>query len=257
MDMEMKRRKHRKMDKRTLKKIMRETIEQDPFKLRTQVNTENILLLLADPDLAAWAKRVRQRNDIPENGFKSAKQVARWQKTKRNEELFDNSLVEIYTLYTKINEQYMPYIKAFVIHNTNFEDKVIKPMPSTELGRMEVFFETVKAGRFRSSRSKKIPQMRLEIYQQPTNEQWEQALKEIREYFEEFGIETGAKAPMPLGDKIKIKLIALKTMSKDATKRTANGLITDVNATRQIIVNTYPDISEPDMQIMLSKQPQE
>jgi hypothetical protein len=257
MDMGMRRYKHRKMDGRTVKRIVRETIVKDPFKLRTQVNTENVLLLLADPDLAIWARQVRIKNGIPEEGFKSGKQVGKWQQKTRDEELFDRSLAEAYLLYTKINSQYMPYIRAFVLHDNDFQNHAVKPMSSYEIGRSEFFFEEHKTGVSKPPKSKKIPQLRVDIYHPLTAEQWEQVMKEASEYFEDFGISSGSKAPMPLGDKVKLKLIALKTLGKRASKPTKSGLITDTETTRQIIVDAYPDISETDIKKLLNNLPQE
>jgi molybdopterin synthase catalytic subunit len=147
----------------------------------------------------------------------------------------------------------MPYIRAFVIHNTDFEDRAIKPMQSYEIGRSEVFFGKHSLDISKPPRSKKIPQLNVNIYQPLTEDQWQQVAKEASEYFGDFGIYSGPKAPKPLWDKIKLKLIALKTLGQNATKHTSGGLITDIETTRQIVVDAYPDISETDMKKMLDR----
>jgi molybdopterin synthase catalytic subunit len=126
-------------------------------------------------------------------------------------------------------------------------------MPSYEIGRSEIFFGKHSKNIGKPPRSTKIPQLNVNIYQPLTAEQWERVAKETKEYFEYFDIRGGSKAPKPLWDKIKSKLIALKTLGPNATKRTSSGLITDRETTRQIIVDTYPDISPSDMKKMLSQ----
>jgi len=197
----------RQIDRRTLRKLAARVIDEDDAKARLTVNAENIRLLLADPDFQEWALTLRKLLGIPINGFtpKSVK-VSNWLKS-RDEDIWFERISEVFLRYTKINEQYRVYVESYVVFNNDFQGQVIEPFQTYRIGRLEIVFK--KLLDIFGLKSKKLPQLVLDIYSPPTEKQWKRIESEVNTFFNSFGIPHAKKAHKPTAQ-FDLMLVALK-----------------------------------------------
>lgn len=92
---------------------------EDAYKHRTQVRArrQTIELLTYDPDFKLWAEKVRQRFGIPPKGFRGRSQRYRTWEKKLNKKEWEFKLSTIHEQYTKLNDNYHPYISDFIKFN--------------------------------------------------------------------------------------------------------------------------------------------
>jgi hypothetical protein len=251
MDMKIVRRKSRKIDRRTVKKLVfDQVLEKNEAKERLIVNTENVRLLLADPDFQAWAREMRKYFGIPPEGFKSqSAKVRKWIAT-RDDDIWFERVSEIFMRYTKINEQFRIYVDKYIVFNNDFQNMTIKPFDTYTIGRFEIMFE--KLSDFFGRKSKKIPQMVINIYVPPIGKQWDKIISDVNEYFDNFDIPTGKNSPRPVKN-LKLKLIALKPDSelKPATD------FDEAETYEDLIQRAYPKSNREQVKKMARNLPRE